>query len=215
MTNETMTNDTALNETETNKTMANDPTTSKTQKLLALIKTLAPVNQADFFDLGILTFTDDVRAMCEQNTCGRFGRAWNCPPVCGSVAELEAACKSFERGILINTVTKIEDSFDWEGMMAGARDLYELLLEVDRTAEKLGVKHRRVFGSGGCNGCEECCYPEIPCRHPDKVFTPIEACGINVMQLAKDAGFKYINGQNTVTYFGMVLLGDEPPRDSE
>jgi len=28
------------------------------------------------------------------------------------------------------------------------------------------------------------------------------------MQLAKDAGFKYINGQNTVTFFGMVLFNE-------
>ena len=30
--------------------------------------------------------------------------------------------------------------------------------------------------------------------------------GINVSKLAKAAGMKYINGQNTVTYFGAALF---------
>jgi hypothetical protein len=34
----------------------------------------------------------------------------------------------------------------------------------------------------------------------------LEAYGINVSELAKAAGMNYINGQNTVTYFGAVLF---------
>ena len=176
--------------------------------LLEKIREEIEVNQADFFDLSCLTFTDDVRLMCEQNTCGRYNRAWNCPPACGSIAELESVCRHFASGILINCVTQIEDSFDWEGMMEGGRKLCELLVRVNRDAKELPIKDYRIFGGGGCYGCEDCSYPDTPCLHPDLLFTPIEACGINVMQLAKDAGFKYINGQNTVTFFGMVLYNE-------
>lgn len=178
------------------------------EDLLAKIRDVEAVNQADFFDLGILTFTEDVRFMCEQNTCGRYERAWNCPPVCGTIEELETACMRFRRGILVNSVTHIQDSFDWEGMMEGGRGLCELLCGVKGFAEALGMKDYRIFGGGGCHGCKECSYPDNPCLHPDELFTPIEACGINVMQLAKEAGFKYINGQNTVTFFGMILFND-------
>ena len=174
------------------------------EQLLNQIRGREMVNQADFFDLELLTYTDDIRHMCEQNTCGRYGRAWNCPPVCGTIEELEAVCRSFEKGILVNSVTRIKDSFDWEGMMEGGRSLCDLLVEFKGFAEALGMDYR-IFGSGGCHGCTDCSYPDMPCRHPDALFTPIEACGINVMQLAKDAGFKYINGQNTVTFFGMIL----------
>ena len=34
----------------------------------------------------------------------------------------------------------------------------------------------------------------------------LEAYGIHVSKLAETAGMKYINGQNTVTYFGAVLF---------
>jgi len=178
----------------------------KGEQLLDRLRANEVVNQADFFDLGILGFEDDVRVMCEQNTCGRYNKAWNCPPVCGTVAELEAVCKSYSRGILVNNVKAIEDSFDWEGMKDGSRDLCETLIDINGYAREIGLEEYRVFGGGGCHGCEECSYPDVPCKFPDLLFTPIEACGINVMLLAKDAGFKYINGQNTVTFFGMILF---------
>ncbi|GHU66364.1 hypothetical protein AGMMS49983_15850 [Clostridia bacterium] len=174
-------------------------------RLLERIRETEYVNQADFFDLGVLTFKDEIREMCVQNSCGRYNRAWNCPPVVGTIEELEAQCDHFSNGILVNTVKHIEDSFDWEGMMDGGRVLCDLLLVFDAYAKEIGLADYRIFGGGSCYGCETCSYPDTPCRHPDKLFTPIEACGINVMQTAKDSGFKYINGQNTVTFFGMIL----------
>ena len=178
----------------------------KGELLLEKIRAEKSVNQADHFDLGILAFLDEVRDMCEQNTCGRYNTKWNCPPVCGTVAELEAACGNYSAGILVNCVKHLQDSFDWEGMLDGGRELCEVLLAIKGHADALGMDDYRIFGGGGCHGCEDCSYPDVPCHYPDLRFTPIEACGVNVMQLAKDAGFKYINGQNTVTFFGMVLF---------
>ena len=34
----------------------------------------------------------------------------------------------------------------------------------------------------------------------------LEAYGVNVSELASASGMKYINGQNTVTYFGAVFF---------
>ena len=182
--------------------------TNKGEKLVEQLRGLARMNQVDFFDTSILTFEDEIRGICESNGCGRYNRTWNCPPACGTVRELEAACRHFSNGILLNTVRHIEDSFDLEGMMAGAHDLCRLLVEADSMVQDLGMQDYRIFGSGECNGCENCSYPDTPCRHPDKLYTPIEACGINVMQTSTQAGFKYINGKNTVTFFGMILYND-------
>lgn len=178
------------------------------EQLLEKIREEACVNQADFLDPEILSFTEDVRRMCEQNACGRYNRAWNCPPACGSLEELEAACRRFKKGVLVNSITHIKDSFDWEGMMEGGRGLCELLVGIKGFAETLGMKDYRIFGGGGCYGCKDCSYPDTPCHHPDMLFTPIEACGIDVVRLARDAGFKYANGQNTVTFFGMILFNE-------
>ena len=36
----------------------------------------------------------------------------------------------------------------------------------------------------------------------------MEASGVDVVELAKQTGLPYMNGKNTVTYFGLVLLHD-------
>lgn len=64
-----------------------------------------------------------------------------------------------------------------------------------------------AFGCEGCELCEKCTYPDAPCRFPDRAYPSVEACGINVMQLAKDVGVKYNNEPNTVTYFCLILFG--------
>ena len=62
------------------------------------------------------------------------------------------------------------------------------------------------LGAGGCNICPVCARVENhPCRFPDMAISSLEAHGINVSRLAAECGMKYINGQNTVTYFGAVL----------
>ncbi|MBR2616748.1 MAG: hypothetical protein IKC56_00735 [Clostridia bacterium] len=53
--------------------------------------------------------------------------------------------------------------------------------------------------------CKTCTYPTAPCRFPDRARTSMEACGINVVELAKEVGINYVNGQNTVTYFSLIL----------
>ena len=60
---------------------------------------------------------------------------------------------------------------------------------------------------GGCHLCETCAKKtNEPCRHPDKALSSLEGYGINVYETVKNTPLKYINGQNTVTYFGMLLF---------
>ena len=47
---------------------------------------------------------------------------------------------------------------------------------------------------------------DLPCRAPEEALSSLEAYGINVYQTVKKTALKYINGQNTVTYFGAILF---------
>lgn len=107
-------------------------------------------------------------------------------------------------GVLYQSVATLEDSFDFEGMMAAAQEHAKLGQRIERAlAEHENYLH---LGAGGCHICPECTAPEgKPCRHPDKVLPPLEGCGVDVYHAAKSAGLNYINGPNTVTYFGLVL----------
>ncbi len=147
------------------------------------------------------------RDMCAANVCGNYGRNWMCPPDAGDIPDLMAALKSYSYVLVYQTVTELEDSYDFEGMMdAGvAHNKLMIALRDKLNAENLPrVLH---LGAGGCRMCEVCAKrTNEPCRHPDLAVASLETYGVNVSKLAPAAGMKYINGQDTVTYFGAVLF---------
>ncbi|MBR6935654.1 MAG: DUF2284 domain-containing protein [Clostridia bacterium] len=152
--------------------------------------------------------TDRVfREMCAKNVCGNYGRCWTCPPDVGEIDDLIAELRSYEYILVYQTVTALEDSFDFEGMMA-AGAFHNKLTESVR-AKLSGEKFSRslFLCAGGCRICEVCAKKtDEPCRFPDKAMASLEAYGVNVSKLAAAAGMKYINGQDTVTYFSAVLF---------
>ena len=174
------------------------------EKILDVIKGYNP-SQVGVVDFSCLKFEEKIREFCKQNSCGRYGKSWVCPPGCGSVKELEAECKKYSNAIIFNIVKELKDSFDWDGMMEGGRVLSELINNINEALKNNGFADYRLFGSSSCNDCEECTYPDRPCKFQEKLFTPIEACGINVMETAQKAGLDYMNGQDTVTFFGMLF----------
>lgn len=151
-----------------------------------------------------LPFSEDVRKMCELNSCGMYGKTWLCPPGCGSVDTWKEKLSAFQTFVLFSTVGKLEDSFDFEGMMA-AKQNHESV-----SAKILDFLRERDAGfsalsAGGCSRCASCTYPDAPCRFEGQLFPSIEACGISVYELTQKLGIRYINGENTVTYFTLLF----------
>ena len=62
-----------------------------------------------------------------------------------------------------------------------------------------------MLSNEGCDLCDKCTYPDAPCRFPNRAHGSLEGYGIFVSEIAKIAGINYINGANTVTYFGAVI----------
>ena len=167
------------------------------------------IKSAGFTNIGEIAvenidYHKDLRAMCEMNTCGRYGSTWNCPPVIGSFEELSEQCKSYNNGFIFSFVTELEDSFDFETMAEAGSELCRKLCKLE---EELltDISSYKIYGSGACFSCEKCTYPDNPCLHPEMCFIPIEACGIYVTNVAKEAGLSYNNGKDTVTFFGMLM----------
>ncbi len=146
------------------------------------------------------------RDACAKNLCGMYGQCWMCPPDCGEIEELMAELRSYEHALWYQTIGELEDSFDIEGM-GECKHRHVLLAQKleERVKPALG-RHLHLTG-GGCGLCERCAKrDDQPCRFPDKALSSLEAYGIDVYQTTKPTGLKYINGQNTVTYFGAVLF---------
>ncbi len=63
-----------------------------------------------------------------------------------------------------------------------------------------------LLSNESCGRCKMCTYPDAPCRFPDQLYPAIEGHGILVNLLAAHAGVRYINGPDTVTYFGGLFF---------
>ena len=147
------------------------------------------------------------RDMCAANACGNYGRNWMCPPDAGDIHELMAALKTYSYVLVYQTVTELEDSYDFEGMMDAGVAHNRLMVELRRGNDELSLPRALNLGAGGCRMCEVCAKRvNEPCRHPELAVASLETYGVNVSKLAPAAGMKYINGQDTVTYFGAVLF---------
>ena len=130
-----------------------------------------------------------------------------CPPDAGDIEELISALRSYGYMLVYQTVGELEDSYDFEGMMNAAARHRDLMDSVKNAADRLGLSRVLYLGAGGCSICERCAKrTNEPCRHPDRAVASLETYGVNVSKLAPAAGMKYINGQNTVTYFAAVLF---------
>jgi predicted metal-binding protein len=152
-----------------------------------------------------MRFDPEFRALCEKNTCGYYGACWTCPPDAGPLEELMTRVRGYERALVFQTIYPLEDSFDIEGMHEASLR-HNRLVQAVQAAAKASGEDGLVLGAGACGACKTCTKREgKPCRFPERAVLSLEACGVDVSQLAKLAGLKYINGANTVTYFGVLL----------
>jgi predicted metal-binding protein len=148
-----------------------------------------------------IVFSPELIKSCEANVCGKYNHCWTCPPAIGPVEQHKKLITAWVSTFVFTTMSALDDSFDYEGMTR-AKDRHDQLTA--EMHERFG-KTNPVFGAGACTICPVCAYPE-PCKFPGKIYSSIEAAGINVTDLSRAAGLRYNNGVNTVTYFSMILF---------
>ena len=149
-----------------------------------------------------ISFRREFLAACEQNFCGKYGKCWTCPPDVGNIDELMAEAKTYQHVLVFQTIGQLEDSFDIENMQEASKN-HNALLQVLAAELAPVLKAPLTLGGGSCKVCAVCAKEtEEPCRAPEKAIKSLEAYGIDVADLAAAAEMNYINGPNTVTYFG-------------
>ena len=145
------------------------------------------------------------RDLCAANVCGNYGRNWMCPPDAGDIHDLMAALRTYSYALVYQTVSELEDSYDFEGMMEVGHAHCMLSQRIRTALEGRLPGHLHLTG-GGCHLCEKCAkLDELPCRFPGEALSSLEGYGIDVYRTSKATPLKYINGENTVTYFGLIL----------
>ena len=156
-------------------------------------------------DVSTIKLKREVRDMCWDNSCGQYARRWSCPPGCGDLEECAERLKTRTRGILVQTIGEIEDSFDVESMAetesAHKRRLLEMSAALRKTAPNV-----LVLGAGCCTKCGVCTYPDAPCRFPEEMISSMEAYGILVLEVCKDNHLPYYYGPHRIAYTSCFLL---------
>jgi len=153
-----------------------------------------------------IPFDENLRTYCEANYCGSYGKNYACPPSVGDSKELIAKAKNYKKALVFQTVAKIEDSFDFEGMKEAAFNHSKVADVINKDIKKQYNNYLQLT-AGECSTCQVCAQVENePCRFPDEAISSLEAYCMNVSILAGLCQMKYINGVNTVTYFGAFLF---------
>lgn len=180
-------------------------------KVLDLL--LRQIDKTKVFQYGIvktwdIEFLQEVREMCKNDLCRHYGKTWACPPAVGTVDECRERCLKYEKMLVFTGKFMLEDSYDIEGMLQGMKDFKQIARQVE-SAIKPYLNEYQILSNEGCDLCKICTYPHAPCRFPEKLHHSIEGYGIIVSELAKKANVNYINGQNSITYFGALLFNEK------
>lgn len=155
-------------------------------------------------DAGNLSVMEEVRDMCAADRCQNYNKNWACPPACGTLDDYRQLISSYDRCLVVQTVSELEDAFDFEEMEAAMLRHTE---RMNQLAEELWADDpdTLILGSGPCLRCETCTYPDAPCRFPQKRLVSMEAAGLLVSDVCLEAGLEYNHGPLTITYTGCAL----------
>ncbi|NLF79678.1 MAG: DUF2284 domain-containing protein [Clostridia bacterium] len=167
----------------------------------------AGAHKAQVVAVGDIPFNPVFRKMCEMNSCGKYGKSWMCPPDVGEIDRLIAEAQSYTYALVYQTIGLLEDSFDIEGMLAAGERHNHMVERIKEQIATFDLPRTLHLGAGGCGVCPRCAKMDNqPCMYPDRAMSSLEAYGVSVSDLAMISGMKYINGTNTVTYFGALFF---------
>ena len=157
-----------------------------------------------------IVLSSEFRKICEGNGCGMYNKTWMCSTAhIGDIDTLMDKVRSYKWALWYQLIGEIEDSYDFEGMMEAGERHNKLAQKLWDFTDESGCTEALHLGAGGCRLCSVCGKKTgDPCRFPARAMGSLEAYGVNVSELAPQAGMKYINAPAPVTYFGMVLFND-------
>ena len=152
-----------------------------------------------------LEFSDRVRWIC-QNECTMYGKSWACPPGVGTVEECKKKCLSYNKALLISSLTEVEDISDLQATLATRRDHEALTDQVGALLRESGVEPY-ILSTEACAVCGRCAILDgQPCRHPEKMHPCVESQGINIIPTLEANGLEFQYGQNVVTWVSLLLF---------
>ena len=135
-----------------------------------------------------------IRRKCQYG-CDGYGQHLTCPPLSPTPQETRQMLDEYEIAVLIHYPSK------WTVVKT-------IVSTLEREAFLSGYYKAFGMGSGPCSLCDKC-NMEKGCKHPEEARPSMEACGIDVYQTARTAGFPIeVVRDHTCpqNYYGLLLL---------
>lgn len=163
-----------------------------------------PVCQYGFLKPDDIVFSEMVRYICETE-CPRYGKTWACPPAVGTVDECRERCRKYTDVLLFTSLAEVTDTALLNETLETRKAHEEITRGICKEFEEAGVEYL-ALSSESCDLCENCAYPDAPCRFPEHMMPCIESFGILVTESAEKCGIDFFYDNTTVTWFGMIFF---------
>ena len=158
------------------------------------------------FDPAKLVPEERIRAYCEENKCGSYGRNYTCPPHAGTLDEMKDRLKQFRRGILLQYYKDVDIKNNLKEALRSKNEFHAKVLNTEKFMNKQGITRTWGLIGGNCGICDTCRINDNkPCRHPDKARMSLEAIGIDVVGLLDNLGLDSEFRGDRITWTGCVL----------
>ncbi len=152
-----------------------------------------------------LNVREEVRSMCAADKCKAYNASWSCPPACGTIEHFREEIAKRNDVVVFQTVAQLEDEFDIDTMMDAAELHSERIPDFINEIREF-VPDCLPLAAGACTQCDDCTYPDAPCRFPDEMFVSMEAAGLVVSDVCVAANIPYNHGQDHIAYVGCVVV---------
>ena len=153
-----------------------------------------------------IKFEREMRAYCEVNQCGYFGKNYACPPLVGEIETLATDARKYRSAIVYQTTHHLTDSTDKETIKRCIQAHNSVANKIAKEVSKHYESHLDLR-AGPCTVCPVCAIiDQQPCQYPEKKRASLEAYGINVAALAATCNMDYRSDKNTINFFGAFLL---------
>ena len=165
------------------------------------------------FDPGLLEPQRRIRDLCLEDKCGYFNKHYMCPPYIGSLEEIQAKLKRYQRGLLIQHSQPLDVANDREGLIQTKLAFHRTILDIEEYCQNIvslrGTDLEHIWGliGGTCELCRPCkAVTEEPCPYPQQARPSLEALGIDVLRLLKQHGLDNDFRPDRITWTGCLLF---------
>jgi predicted metal-binding protein len=154
-----------------------------------------------------IEFSQRIRWIC-QNECPMYGKSWACPPGVGEVEQCRAKCQSYEKCLLIGTITETEDIASMEDSLKTRPAHEKVTNQVRDLMQEQGVQPY-ILSTEACEVCARCAILDgLPCRMPDRMHPCVESHGINLIPTLEENGLDFQYGGNIITWYSLLFYND-------